>query len=128
MNEDSYTSSDRYKSILPHNIWVEIETTLDFHRFSSGRYGLNLYTDRYLNKMQTMVEGEVTFFHDKGGYGFIDTGDEETDDVYFHMANIDGPDLEEGQVVEFEIEDAEEGPRAVNLTRVNDSEEEQDEE
>ena len=69
-----------------------------------------------------MVEGEVTFFHDKGGYGFIDRDDEEQDDVYFHMANIDGPDLEEGQRVEFEIEDAEEGPRAVNLERIDEEE------
>jgi len=73
-----------------------------------------------------MIEGEVTFFHDKGGYGFIDAGDEYDDDVYFHMAEIDGPDLEEGQVVEFEVEEAEKGPRAINLTR-KDSDEESEE-
>lgn len=70
-----------------------------------------------------MIEGEVTFFHDTGGYGFIDTGDENEDDVYFHMANIDGPDLEEGQRVEFEVEEAEKGPAAVNITRLDGSEE-----
>lgn len=72
-----------------------------------------------------MTEGEVTFFHDKGGYGFIDAGDEYDDDVYFHMANIDGPDLEEGQEVEFEIEEAEKGPRATNLTRLGEEETEE---
>jgi len=70
-----------------------------------------------------MIEGEVTFFHDKGGYGFIDAGDEYDDDVYFHMAEIDGPDLEEGQVVEFEVEEAEKGPKAINLTRKGSDEE-----
>jgi CspA family cold shock protein len=73
-----------------------------------------------------MVEGEVTFFHDTGGYGFIDAGDEYDDDVYFHMANIDGPDLEEGQSVEFEVEEAEEGPRATNLTRLDGTEEDEE--
>ncbi len=72
-----------------------------------------------------MVEGEVTFFHDEGGYGFIDTGEEDEDDVYFHMANIEGPDLEEGQHVSFEVEDAERGPRAVNLERLDDEEDEE---
>jgi CspA family cold shock protein len=34
------------------------------------------------------------------------------------MEDVGGPDLEEGQEVEFEIEEAEKGPRATNLTRV----------
>jgi CspA family cold shock protein len=34
------------------------------------------------------------------------------------MEDVGGPDLEEGQDVEFEIEDAPKGPRATNLTRL----------
>ncbi|MFB6188162.1 MAG: cold-shock protein [Halobacteriaceae archaeon] len=64
-----------------------------------------------------MAKGTVAFFNDSGGYGFIETDDAE-DDVFFHMADVGGPDLEEGQEVEFEIEEAEKGPRAVNLERV----------
>ncbi|QCJ48114.1 MULTISPECIES: cold-shock protein [Haloprofundus] len=64
-----------------------------------------------------MATGTVVFFNDTGGYGFIETDDSE-EDVFFHMEDVDGPDLEEGQEVEFEIEAAEKGPRAVNLERL----------
>ena len=64
-----------------------------------------------------MATGTVDFFNDTGGYGFIET-DEADEDVFFHMEDIGGPDLEEGQEVEFEIVEAEKGPRAENLTRL----------
>jgi CspA family cold shock protein len=54
-----------------------------------------------------MVQGTVRFFNQQGSYGFIETDDSEDtdeDDVFFHMADINGPDLEEGQYTEFEIE------------------------
>jgi len=44
--------------------------------------------------------------------------DDADDDVFFHMEDVGGPDLEEGQEVEFDIEEAEKGPRATNLERV----------
>ena len=52
-----------------------------------------------------MATGKVDFFNDTGGYGFISTEDSD-EDVFFHMEDVGGPDLEEGQEVEFEIEDA----------------------
>ena len=64
-----------------------------------------------------MATGEVDFFNDTGGYGFISTEDAD-EDVFFHMEDVGGPDLEEGQEVEFEIEQAEKGPRAKELTRL----------
>ena len=64
-----------------------------------------------------MAQGEVDFFNDTGGYGFIET-DEADEDVFFHMEDVGGPDLEEGQEVEFEIEQAGKGPRAKNLERL----------
>ncbi len=64
-----------------------------------------------------MAQGVVDFFKESGGYGFIETDDAD-EDVFFHMEDIGGPDLEEGQEVEFEIEQAEKGPRATNLTRL----------
>ncbi|MFB6133275.1 MAG: cold-shock protein [Halanaeroarchaeum sp.] len=63
-----------------------------------------------------MAKGTVDFFHDRKGYGFIATDDAD-DDVFFHMEDIEGPDLEEGQDVEFDIDDAPKGPRATNLSR-----------
>jgi CspA family cold shock protein len=63
-----------------------------------------------------MATGTVAFFNDSGGYGFIET-DESDDDVFFHMEDVGGPDLEEGQEVEFDIESSPKGPRATNLVR-----------
>jgi len=64
-----------------------------------------------------MATGTVEFFHDRKGYGFIETEDAD-EDVFFHMEDVGGPDLEEGQEVEFDIEEADQGPRAVNLKRL----------
>lgn len=64
-----------------------------------------------------MANGTVAFFNDTGGYGFIET-DAVNDDVFYHMDDIGGPDLEEGQEVEFEYEQADKGPRATNLSRI----------
>jgi len=63
-----------------------------------------------------MATGTVDFFNDTGGYGFIETEDAD-EDVFFHMEDVGGPDLEEGQEVEFDIEQAEKGPRATNVVR-----------
>lgn len=63
-----------------------------------------------------MSKGTVDFFHNSGGYGFISTEDAD-EDVFFHMEDIDGADLEEGTDVEFTIEQAPKGPRATNLAR-----------
>ena len=80
-----------------------------------------------------MAKGTVSFFNERGSYGFItieeaDDGEEESDsdggddddDVFFHMADLSGPDLSEGQKVEFEIQQSDKGPRAANLTRLGD--------
>ena len=67
-------------------------------------------------RMFAMANGKVDFFNDTGGYGFISTDDSD-DDVFFHMEDVGGPDLEEGQDVDFEIESSPKGPRATNLVR-----------
>lgn len=51
-----------------------------------------------------------------GGYGFVFTEDAGDDD-FFHMEVVGGPDLEEGQDVDFDIEQAAKRPRATNLVR-----------
>jgi CspA family cold shock protein len=63
-----------------------------------------------------MANGTVDFFHDTGGYGFIETEDAD-EDVFFHMEDVGGPDLEEGTDIEFDIETAPKGPRATNVVR-----------
>jgi len=64
-----------------------------------------------------MATGTVAFFHDRKGYGFIETDDAD-EDVFFHMEDVGGPDLEEGQEVEFDIREADKGPRAENIQRL----------
>ncbi|WP_435359465.1 cold-shock protein [Haloarchaeobius sp. DFWS5] len=64
-----------------------------------------------------MAKGKVDFFKESGGYGFIATDDYE-DDVFFHMEDVGGPDLEEDQEVEFDIAETDDGPRAENLERL----------
>ncbi|MEZ3116407.1 cold-shock protein [Halobaculum sp. MBLA0147] len=64
-----------------------------------------------------MAKGNVDFFNDTGGYGFISTDDSE-EDVFFHMEDVGGPDLTEGEEIEFEIEQADKGPRATNVVRL----------
>ena len=64
-----------------------------------------------------MAKGTVVFFNDTGGYGFIET-EEEDEDVFFHMEDVGGPDLEEGEELEFDIVEADQGPRATNVTRL----------
>jgi len=66
-----------------------------------------------------MAEGKVDFFNDTGGYGFIETDDED-DDVFFHMEDVGGPDLEEGTEIEFDIEQAPRAPRDERHAQVTD--------
>lgn len=62
--------------------------------------------------------GKIKTLTEKG-FGFItpDGGDK---DVFFHTTSLSGldfNDLQVGDVVSFEVEDSEKGPRAVNVQR-----------
>jgi len=61
--------------------------------------------------------GTVDFFNDTGGYGFIET-DACEDDVFYHMEDVGGPDIAEGEELKFNIIRVEEGPRAKEVERV----------
>lgn len=64
------------------------------------------------------MKGTIAFFHDQNLYGFIET-DEMDDDVYFSLdEQDDGLEVEEGDEVEFEKEEADRGPKAVNMQPV----------
>lgn len=62
--------------------------------------------------------GTVDFFNDTGGYGFIET-DACEDDVFYHMEDVGGPDITEGDELRFNYTQAEEGPRATEIDRVS---------
>ena len=64
-----------------------------------------------------MVKGTVKWFNEKKGFGFL--SQEEGDDVFVHHTSIQGEGfktLDEGQEVEFEIQDGPKGPQALNVT------------
>jgi CspA family cold shock protein len=66
-----------------------------------------------------MPSGKVKWFNDAKGYGFIEQ--ESGDDVFVHHSSIQGEGfktLEEGQAVEFEVEQGSKGPSAVNVVPV----------
>ena len=63
-----------------------------------------------------MVKGTVKWFNDKKGFGFLSR--EEGDDVFVHHTSIQAEgfkSLQEGQEVEFEVQDGPKGPQAVNV-------------
>jgi len=60
--------------------------------------------------------GRVKWFDAKKGFGFIEQ--EDGDDVFVHFRAIVSEGyktLDEGQEVEFELEDGEKGPQAANV-------------
>jgi CspA family cold shock protein len=66
-----------------------------------------------------MSKGRVKWFHDSKGYGFIET--ESGGEVFVHYSAItnDGyKTLAEGQEVEFELQDGDKGPRALNVVKI----------
>ena len=69
--------------------------------------------------MSERVLGTVKWFNTGKGYGFIERAD--GDDVFVHYSAIRGDgfrNLEEGQQVEFDIEEGEKGFQAANVVIV----------
>ena len=66
------------------------------------------------------MKGKVKWFDTKKGFGFIET--DGGPDVFVHYSSIDGQgfrNLEEGEEVEFEIEDGPKGPAARGVHKSN---------
>lgn len=65
------------------------------------------------------VTGRVKWFDEKKGFGFIEGQDGK--DVFVHFRAIKGDGfktLADGQEVEFEVEQGQKGPQAVNVTAI----------
>ena len=66
-----------------------------------------------------MARGEVKWFNDRKGFGFI--SQEDGQDIFVHHTGIESDGyrtLNEGDQVEFEVEDSDRGPKAVAVRKV----------
>lgn len=63
-------------------------------------------------------EGTVEFYNDTGRYGFIET-DASDEDVFVHSEDYPGSAISEGDQLEFRIVQAENRPRAKDVTKAN---------
>ena len=65
------------------------------------------------------MKGTVKWFNNQKGYGFI--SDENGKDVFVHYSGLAGDgfkSLDEGQKVEFNVQDGAKGPQAVNVVKL----------
>jgi CspA family cold shock protein len=65
----------------------------------------------------SMIKGTVKWFNESKGFGFL--SQEDGDDVFVHYSSIQSSgfkSLNEGQSVEFEVQDGPKGLQAVNVT------------
>ncbi|CAD5964372.1 transcription antiterminator/RNA stability regulator CspE [Planktothrix agardhii] len=63
------------------------------------------------------IKGQVKWFNDSKGFGFI-TPDDGSKDIFVHHSAIQSngfTTLTEGQKVEFEIQQGQKGPSAMNV-------------
>lgn len=66
------------------------------------------------------MQGKVKWFNAEKGYGFIER--EDGGDVFVHYTAIVTPGfrtLDEGELVEFEMNDGPRGPQASNVVKVS---------
>jgi|TARA_B100000212_G_scaffold11857_1_gene8554 CspA family cold shock protein len=63
------------------------------------------------------MQGKVKFFNSSKGYGFI-TDDETGEDVFVHVTSLNGLKINEGDKVEYVIEEGERGKTASNIQLV----------
>ena len=77
---------------------------------------------RRIFKGVPMTKGQVKWFNEKKGYGFITA--EDGKDVFVHYSGIQGEgfkSLKEGDKVEFEVTKGSKGPQAVNVRVVDEA-------
>ncbi len=65
------------------------------------------------------MKGTVKWYDRVKGYGFLQTEDDK--DVFIHRSGlvVTHTELDAGQEVEFEVEEREKGPVAINVKRVD---------
>jgi CspA family cold shock protein len=63
------------------------------------------------------MKGKIKWYNARKGYGFIEGEDKK--DIFVHRNSVpDGTFLNEGDQVEYEIEDTDKGPQATNIKKL----------
>jgi len=63
------------------------------------------------------MEGTVKWYNPRKGYGFI--SGEDGKDIFVHRSSIpEGTYLNEGDKVDYQLEDSERGPQATNVKKL----------
>ena len=70
------------------------------------------------------MKGKVKFFNQSKGFGFITASDDEGDqagkDFFVHQTGLEeGATLHDNDDVEFDVEQGDRGPKAVNVRKVS---------
>ena len=66
------------------------------------------------------MRGKVKWFNEQKGYGFL-SRDDGAGDVFVHFSAIQNQGfktLAEGDVVEFDVEESDKGPKAANVVKI----------
>jgi len=63
------------------------------------------------------MKGKVKFYNTMKNFGFIEPEDD-SEDLFVHRNDIEGSYLQEDDEVEFDAEEGDRGPRAVNVKKI----------
>lgn len=63
------------------------------------------------------MKGTVKFFNNQRNYGFIEP-EEGGEDLFVHRSEVESGDIAEDDKVEFDSEEGDKGPKAVNVKKI----------